>query len=43
MIRRVEILLANPLDYCTDVGAATSGIANPLTWVQIPVRAPYYR
>ena len=27
------------MDYCTGVGAATSGIANPLTWVQIPVCA----
>ena len=29
-----------PIEYCTGVGAVTSGIANPLTWVQIPVRAP---
>jgi|GEM_PF-5344764 hypothetical protein len=27
------------MDYCTGVGAATSGIANPLTWVQIPACA----
>ena len=36
---RVEIEPVNAMDYCTGVGAATSGIANPLTWVQIPVCA----
>ena len=36
---RVEIEPVDALDYCTGVGAATSGIANPLTWVQIPVCA----
>ena len=34
-----EIELVIPIDYCTGVGAATSGIANPLTWVQIPACA----
>ena len=34
-----EIELVIPIEYCTGVGAATSGIANPLTWVQIPACA----
>ncbi len=36
-----EIELVIPIEYCTGVGAATSGIANPLTWVQIPACALY--
>ena len=38
-VGRVEIEPAIPMEYCTGVGAATSGIANPLTWVQIPACA----
>ena len=38
-VGRVEIEPMNPMEYCTGVGAATSGIANPLTWVQIPACA----
>ena len=34
-----EIELVIPIEHCTGVGAATSGIANPLTWVQIPACA----
>ncbi len=34
-----EIEPVIPIGYCTGVGVATSGIANPLTWVQIPACA----
>ena len=42
-LSRVEIQLIGGPDYCTDVRAAMSGIADPETGVQISVRAPIPR
>ena len=39
-LSRVEIQLIGRPEYCTDVRAAMSGIADPETGVQISVRAP---
>ena len=42
-LSRVEIQLIGRPEYCTDVRAAMSGIADPETGVQISVRAPISR
>ena len=42
-LSRVEIQLIGRPEYCTDVRAAMSGIADPETGVQISVRAPIPR